>query len=102
MLDVALEELPGGGAQKMCARECGPATSERHDVLELVAEAVGATRLIEGGSRPHAASERLIEQPAIEHDVHRPIRRFHLNRAEHVVPVLRSTARKTASRSAVR
>src|SRR5205814_1750668 len=39
---------------------------QRHGILELVAEAVRAACLIEGRSGPHAADERLIEQPAIE------------------------------------
>ena len=81
-------------ARRRCSRvSAGRDSGERHAVLKLVAEAVGAARLIERRSRPHAAGERLIEQPAIEHDVHRPVRRFHLDRAEHVVPMLHDLAK---------
>ena len=53
----------------------GRAKVERHAVLQLVAEAVGAARLVEGRARPDAAGERLVEQPAVEHDVHRAVGR---------------------------
>src|SRR5580658_3255307 len=66
MLDVALSELSSGGAQQMLTRQGGPAKSERHAILKLVAESVGTARLIKGRSCPHAAGERLIEHPAIE------------------------------------
>ena len=49
---------------------------------ELVAEAVGATRLVKGRARPDAAGERLVQQPAIEHDVHRAVGRAHLDCAQ--------------------
>ena len=86
MLHVALGELPRRGAQQMLARQVGLRDAERHDVLQLVAEAIGAARLIEAGARPDAAGERLIEQPAVQQDVHRAVGRLHLNRAERVVP----------------
>ena len=70
MLDIALDELPPRRAQDVLAGHLGPGDRERHDVLQLVAEAVGAARLIEGRARPDAAGERLIEQPAVQHDVH--------------------------------
>ena len=53
------------------ASSAGPRQRERHAVLQLVAEAVGAARLVEGRARPDAAGERLVEQPAVEQDVHR-------------------------------
>ena len=86
---VALGELPAGGAQEMLARERRPGDRQRHPVLQLVAEAVGAARLIEGRARPDAAGERLIEQPAVQHDVHGAVGRLHLDGAEHVIPFLR-------------
>ena len=68
MLDVALDELPRRRAQQMCSRViAGRATSERHDVLQLVAEAVGAARLIEGRARPvrgRRASDRAASRSA--------------------------------------
>ena len=52
MLHVALDELPRGGAQQMARVIVRRATGERHAVLQLVAKAVGAARLIEGRRAP--------------------------------------------------
>ncbi len=64
-------------AFRICARvRSGRDDGERHDVLQLVAEAVGAAGLVERGPRPHAAGERLVEQPLIQHQVERAIGRL--------------------------
>ena len=60
--------------------------AERHNVLELVAKAVSAACLVARRSRPHPARECLVQQPAVEQNVHRTIGRPHLNRAEDVIP----------------
>ena len=92
MLHVAFDELPRGGAQQMRARQSGPRHAERHHVLQLIAEAVGAAGLVEAGARPQAARQRLVEQPAVQHDVHRAVRRPHLHGAEQSRPSAASTA----------
>ena len=89
MLHVALDELPRRRAKQVLARQIGPGGGERHAVLQLIAKAIGAAGLIEGGARPDAAGERLIEQPAVEHDVHRPVGSLDLNRAQGLVPEAR-------------
>jgi hypothetical protein len=68
---------------------CEPARGHRqgHHVLELVAESIGAPRLVEGGSRPHATGQRLVQEPAIEHQVHGAVGRLDLDRAGDVVPL---------------
>ncbi len=88
VLDVAFDELPRRRPQQVLAGQRRARGGERHAVLQLVAEAVGAARLVEGGAGPDAAGERLVEQPAVQHDVHRPVGRLHLDRPEDVVPVL--------------
>ena len=94
MLHVALDELPRRRRAADGARvSCGRGEAQRHAVLQLVAEAVGAARLIEAGARPDAAGERLIEQPAVEHDVHRAVGRPDLHRAQHVAPMARHLRR---------
>src|SRR5439155_11760367 len=52
MLDVTLDELSAGCAQQMLARQSRPGQGERHCVLKLIAETVGAASLIKGRSRP--------------------------------------------------
>src|SRR5665213_1153546 len=69
MLHVTLDELAACCAQQMLARESRQRQRQRHSVLQLIAKAVGAAGLIEGGSRPHPAYQRLIERPSIEHEV---------------------------------
>ena len=69
------------------AAERGRGVQQRRDVLQLVAEAEGAARLVEAGAAPDAAAERLVEQPAVQHQVERRVGRAHLARAEHALPV---------------
>ena len=87
MLDIAFDELSRRGPQQMLAGQRGPRRGERHAILQLIAETIGAAGLIESGTRPDAAAQRLIEQPAVEHDVHRPVRRLDDDRAEDFVPL---------------
>ena len=88
MLIVALDELPAGGPQEMLADERRPGDRHRHPVLELVAESIGAARLVEGRARHDAAGERLIEQPAVQHHIHGGVGRLDLDGAEDVIPFL--------------
>src|SRR5579859_6981646 len=87
MLDVALDELAGSRAQQVLACHGGLHGGQRHAVLQLVAKTIGTARLIEARACPDAAGQRLIEQPAVQHGVHRTIGRLHLDRAQHSVPV---------------
>jgi len=54
VLDISLDELPGGGPEHVLAREVWARHRERHSVLKLIAKAVGAAGLVEGRSRPDA------------------------------------------------
>src|SRR5690348_4220176 len=93
MLNIALDKLSSGGAEEMLTCHRGSRQRKCHSVLKLVAETVSAACLKKRGSSPNAADERLIEQPAIEHDVHRPVRCAHPDGAEHVVPMLHDVAK---------
>ena len=87
MLHVALGKLPACGAQQVLACEGGLREDQRHRVLQLIAEAVGAARLVERAARPEAARERLVQQPAVQHEIERAVRRTDVDRAEHGAPV---------------
>ena len=52
VLHVPFDELVGGAAQQVRAEEVRPRESERHHILQLVAEAVCAARLEEAGAAP--------------------------------------------------
>ena len=56
MLDIAFDELSRSGAQQMLAGQRGPRRGERHAILQLIAEAIGAAGLIESGTRPERGS----------------------------------------------
>ena len=86
MLHVTLDELPRRRAKQVLARQIGPSGGERHAILQLIAKSIGAAGLIEGGARPDAAGERLIEQPAVQHDVHRPVGSLDLDGAQGLFP----------------
>ena len=66
VLDVALNELPRRGAEYMLAGDVALRHRQRHHVLELIAKAIRAARLIERRPRPDATDKRLIEQPAVQ------------------------------------
>ena len=72
----------------MGAGACGLGQGQRHIVLQLVAKAIGTTGLIKGGAGLDATRERLIRQPAIDHDVHGAVGRFDFKIAQGIVPVL--------------
>ena len=81
MLDVALDELSRRRRAEDARGSTRVATRERHAVLQLIAETIGAAGLIKPRTRPNAAAQRLVEQPAVEHEVHRPVRRLDDDRA---------------------
>ncbi len=86
MLDVTFDELPGRRMEDMRAWNAGCGGDQRQAVLQLIAEAKGAARLVEGGASPDSAGQRLIEQPPVQQEVHRAVRRFYRDRAEDVIP----------------
>ena len=86
VLDVAFDELSRGGMDDVVAREVRSRQHQREDILQLVAEAERAARLIERRSSPDAAREGLIEEPVVEQQIHRPIGRADLHRPEQRPP----------------
>ena len=58
------------------------------DILELIAEPVSTTRLGERRSAPHPARKRLVDQPAVHHEVERRVWRFHLDRVTQRIPLI--------------
>jgi hypothetical protein len=56
--------------QDLRPHQFGPGMDQGHDVLQLIAEAIGAAGLVERRAPPHTTGEGLVEQPTIEHQVH--------------------------------
>jgi hypothetical protein len=88
VLHVPLPKLPSSGSQEVLTHEIRLGHSQGHDVLELVAESVRPAGLVKGRAGPDSARERLVEQPAVEQEVHGSVGRLDLDRAEHLVPVI--------------
>ncbi len=86
VLHVAFQELPARRAQQVFAHQVRAGCDQRGAILQLVAEPVGPARLVEPGARPRPAGERLVQQAAIQHDVHAAVRGLHHQRAQHAVP----------------
>ncbi len=86
VLHVAFRKLARRRPQQMLARQGRAGDGERHAVLQLVAKAVRAARLIEARTRPDPARQRLVQQPAVQHQIHRAVRCLDLDRAERLVP----------------
>ena len=101
VLDVALLELPCGGAQDLRSRFLRGTVDQRHHVLKLVAEPVRSAGLIEGGTRPHPARQHLIHEPPVEHQVDGRIGRRDLQRVQVAVPVLLHLRQQLARRDAM-
>ena len=96
--DVAFLELMRGRFEDVRARHVGRCVEQRQDVLELVAD----TRRRRSTDRSpcdrrRATTRRLVEQPAVEHQVHRRLRRLDADVPEHAVPE-RAQARSTPRR----
>ena len=102
VLHVAFDELPAGGAQQVLARQVRPRQQQRHHVLQLIAEAEGAARLVVAGARPEPAADGLIEQPAVHQHVERIVRRAHLDRVERAVPRRLRRVRSAAAAASTR
>ena len=87
MLHIAFAELMRGGAEQMLAGEGRFGMHQRHHVLQLVAEPVGAAGLIKPRPAPEPAAQGLIQQPAVRHHIHGRIGRVHVHRAERPIPI---------------
>ena len=100
VLHVALDELARGGAQDVSRASRGSRMDERHDVLQLVAKAIGAAGLVERRARPDTTGQRLVEQPAVHQHVERAVRRLDLTAPSSSLPA-RSTAANAAAAASV-
>ena len=75
-----------GGVEDLVAGQRGIVQQQRQRVLQLVAEAEGAARLVEGRARTDAAGQALVGQPVIDHRVEGRVRRLDLQRVEEAAP----------------
>ena len=86
VLHVPLDELPRRRAKEVLATEVRPRVHERKHVLQLIAKTEGPAGLVRAAARPDATAQRLIEQPAIDDEIERIVRRADLDGAEDLIP----------------
>ena len=86
MLKVSFDKLASGSAKQMFPCQFRLRHRERHPILKLIAESVRAAGLVKCRARPHPAGQCLIQEPAVEQDVHRTIGCLHLHCPEGVAP----------------
>src|ERR1700732_4957980 len=86
VLHITFDELSAGGAQQMLAYQFALGDRESHNILELVPEAIGAAGLIESRPGPNTAGQSLVQQPSVQEQIHRGLRRRDLYGVEQVVP----------------
>ena len=86
VLNVALFELPGRRPQDLRAGLVRSAVDNRHRILKLVAEPICPARLVETRSCPHPAGERLIQQPSVQQQIERRVRRTDLDCPQDAIP----------------
>ena len=87
MLNVAFDELPRCGPENMLTRDIGPRYAQRHHVLQLISEAVGAARLIKSRACPHPARKGLVRKPPVQQNIQRTVGCLDLNDPECLVPL---------------
>ena len=65
--------------------------SVSHHILKLVTEPISAAGLVERGPSPEAAGQRLVQQPAVQQDIHTRIGGLHLSLFQNFIPKLADT-----------
>ena len=86
VLHVALHELARCSAEDVLAGEVWRRVEEGQDVLQLIAKPERAARLVDTRASPDPTRQSLVEQPAIQQEVHRAVRRSHFDRSQHAIP----------------
>src|SRR5882724_4248559 len=86
VLHIPFDELPARGPDDVRPQNVRPRQGEGHGVLQLIAEAEGATRLIEAGPRPEPAAQVLVQKPPVHEEIEGVVRGAHLDRLQGVGP----------------
>jgi hypothetical protein len=69
MLNIAFEKLPGCRSQDMSARQLRSGMHESQRVLKLIPKPERPAGLKHRRPRPEAAAQRLVWEPAIQHEI---------------------------------
>src|SRR5690349_17475324 len=88
MLDVTFFELARRRSQDLRSSFQWSAVHQCHYILELVPKTISSAGLIKRRAGPNAASQNLVNKPAVNHEVHTRIGRVNLQRCQMAVPLL--------------
>ena len=88
VLDIPFAELTARTQEQVLAHQSRLGVDQRHHVLQLIAEAEGAPRLVVSAARPDTARQGLVQEPAVGQHVEGFVWCFYLHRAESVLPIL--------------
>src|SRR5205807_284155 len=88
MLDVAFDELTARTERDLRPEKAWIRMHQSHRVLQLIAKAVSAARLVIAAACPKAAGERLIHEPAVGQHIKSRVGRVYLHRCKSVLPML--------------
>src|SRR4051794_19747334 len=87
MQHVTSLELVTRSVEYLGARQFWSGMQQGHHILELVAEPKGPAGLIERRTSPNAAGQCLVEQPAVEHQIHAALRCLNRNCPQDIIPL---------------
>ena len=72
--------------EQMTPAHVGPAVDKGHHVLQLIAKAKCAARLVKARPRPQSRADVLVLKPPVDDQVERIVRRMYLNRVQQPIP----------------
>ena len=76
VLNVSGGELMRSRPQNMLARNFTASRGERHDILNLIAGSIRSAQLVKGGPGKNTAAQCLVQDPAINQNIHCPVGRL--------------------------
>src|SRR5262245_49658755 len=89
VLDISFAELTSRRSQDVRAGFAWRTVDQCHHILKLIPEPICTTGLIIAGARPDPASQYLVRQPTVHHEVQTDIRSRDLHCIQDVFPARR-------------
>ena len=87
-MHISFAELVCRAAKQMFTDQARFSMYQGHDILELVAEPKSSAGLIQPSASPQTTAQRLVEQPAVEHQIDAGIGCFHRDSVQDVIPLI--------------
>src|SRR5258705_12244538 len=88
VLQVAFDELPAGCPQQVFTGQIWASQGQRHDILQLIPEAISTAWLVIASTRPDTAADVLVDEPAVHQRIERIVRCADANGIQRSIPEL--------------